>query len=396
MLPKPPPKDAPIGFLFLPPYRIIGTSIAGEATAIQIPELDLGFDMGMCPRQMLTSKFVGISHGHMDHIGSLAYYCSQRHFQGMGTGNIVCDARIAPAIKRMMEGFIELERQTTPFNLIPLEPEGMVEIKNNIFLRAFLTEHAGPTFGYVVVEKRSKLKPELVGLPQEKLMELKDRGQEITRTLEIPLLTYLVDTAPGPALIREDVRKSQIIIAECTFFDPEHKERAKIGGHMHVDDVCEWLRILECQKLVLAHLSRRTNLLEARQILADKLAREKLDKIEILMDYKHNKERYDHQLIDAGEHPLQKPRTPGRGGPRGGPRGGSRGGPPRGGPRDGPRDGPRYDAPRNDAPREGGYDSGPGPAPAPGPITRGYNGPPPARGPGFGGRPGGGYRARGG
>ncbi|MGQ0627783.1 MAG: MBL fold metallo-hydrolase [Phycisphaerales bacterium] len=372
MLPKPPPKDAPIGFLFVPPYRILGTSIAGEATCVHIPELDLGFDMGMCPRQMLTSKFVAISHGHMDHIGSLAYYCSQRHFQGMGTGNIVCDARIAPAIKRMMEGYVELERQTTPFNLIALEPEGMVEIKNNIFLRAFATEHAGPTFGYVVVERRSKLRPELIGLPQEKLMELKDKGEEITRTLEIPLITYLVDTAPGPALVREDVRKSQIIIAECTFFEADHKERAKVGMHMHVDDVCEWMRVLECQKLVLAHLSRRTNLLDARQELAKRLPREKLDKIEILMDYKHNKERYDHQLMDAGEHPLQKgpPRRP-SGPPRGGPRG--FGGPPRG-PRPSFGDGP---------PRSAPPDSGPG-------------GPPPSNpGGGFGNRPGGGYRARG-
>ena len=373
MLPKPPPRDASIGFLFLPPFRVVGTSIAGEATAIQIPELDLGFDIGMCPRQMLTSKFVAISHGHMDHIGSLAYYCSQRHFQGMGTGNIICDARIAPAIKRMIEGYVDLERQNTPFNIIPLEPEGMVEIKNNIFVRGFATEHAGPTFGYVVVEKRSKLKPDLIGLPQEKLMELKEKGEEITRTLEIPLITYLVDTAPGPALVREDVRKSQIIIAECTFFDPDHKERAKIGMHMHVDDVAEWMRVLECQKLVLAHLSRRTNLLEARQVLSQKLTRDKLEKIELLMDYKHNKERYDRQLIDAGEHPLQIGRPPRPMGAGGG--GGRPGG--FGGPR-GPRPGGGFSGP----PRGPGPGLGAGPGPAPGP------------GPSVGGRPGGGYRAR--
>jgi len=394
MLPKPPPKEAPIGFLFVPPYRIVGHSIAGEATAVQVPELDIGFDMGFCPRQMLTSKFVAISHGHMDHIGSLAYYCSQRHFQGMGVGNIICDARIAPAIKRMMEGFIDLERQATPYNLIAIEPEGMVEIKNGIFIRGFATEHAGPTFGYVVVEKRSKLKAELVGMPQEKLIELKDRGEEITRTIEIPLVTYLVDTAPGPALIREDVRKSQIIIAECTFFDPDHKDRAKVGMHMHVDDVCEWLRVLECQKIVLAHLSRRTNLLEARQILAKKLPREKLEKIEILMDQKYNKERYDHQLMDASEHPLQtgvrSPRPPMRGGggfSRGG--GGGGGG---GGYRGGPGGG-----------SGGGYGSGAGPAG--GPVGGGSGGGPggpgglPPGGPPMPttsyGRPGGGYRARG-
>ena len=46
MLPKPPPREPSLGFLYLPPYRVPGISIAGEATAIQIPQLDLCLHMG--------------------------------------------------------------------------------------------------------------------------------------------------------------------------------------------------------------------------------------------------------------------------------------------------------------------------------------------------------------
>ena len=54
MLPKPPPRDPSLGFLYLPPYRLFGESIAGETTCLQIPELDLGFDMGAySPRPIL-------------------------------------------------------------------------------------------------------------------------------------------------------------------------------------------------------------------------------------------------------------------------------------------------------------------------------------------------------
>lgn len=298
MIPKPPPREASLGFLYLPPFRVYGGSIAGEFTCIQIPELDVCFDMGMCPRAMLSSKYAVISHGHMDHVGGLAYWCSQRKFQGMGIGKIVCDQRIAPAIDRMMAGYVDLERQKTPYEVVPVVPEQAIEVKNNIFLRAFPTEHTAPSFGYVLFERRSKLRPEFADVPQEKLRELKDRGVEITRTLEIPLIAYLGDTAPGAHLVREDVRKSQIIITECTFFEPDHKDRAKIGMHLHVDDVAEWVRVCECQHMVLIHVSRRTDMMMARKRLVQ-VGGESASKILFLMDHRTNRARYEQQTLEA-------------------------------------------------------------------------------------------------
>lgn len=299
MLPKPPPREGSLGFLYIPPYRVQGTSVAGEATCVQVPELDVCFDMGACPRAMLSSKFVAISHGHMDHVGGLAYYCSQRAFQGMGTGTIVCDERIAPAVRRMMEGYVDLEQQRTPYELIPLAHDQQHEIKNNIFLRGFETEHAGPSFGYAVIERRSKLKAEYAGLPQEKLRELKERGEEITRTLEVPLVAYLGDTSPGPPLVREDVRRSQIVVCECTFVEDEHRDRAKVGKHLHLRDIVEWLRVLECEKLVLTHVTRRTNLALAQRRLRELAPPDKAEKVVFLMDHRANRTRYERQLEEA-------------------------------------------------------------------------------------------------
>ena len=71
MIPKPPPREGSLGFYYIPPYRVQGFSIAGEVTTIQIPELDVCFDMGQCPRAALSAKYCAISHGHMDHIGGL-------------------------------------------------------------------------------------------------------------------------------------------------------------------------------------------------------------------------------------------------------------------------------------------------------------------------------------
>src|SRR5262245_1685831 len=90
MLPKMPPRSGQVGFLYIPPYRVQGVSIAGEQTVVQVPELDVCFDIGLCPRIALSSPYVALSHGHMDHVGGLPYYFSQRMFQKMGMGRCVC------------------------------------------------------------------------------------------------------------------------------------------------------------------------------------------------------------------------------------------------------------------------------------------------------------------
>ncbi len=299
MIPKPPPRDGSLGFLYLPPFRIQGYSVAGEATTINIPEMDVCFDMGMAPRSALAAKFCALSHGHMDHVGGLAYWCSQRNFQGMGPGTIVCDARIESDVRGMMDGFQSLERQKTPYELIPLEHEQEIQIKNNIMLRAFHTEHTAPSMGYVIIEKRTKLKEHLVGLPQEKLRDMKHKGEEIVNHLEVPLLAYTGDTLPGVHLLRDDVRKAQIIISECTFFEPSHKDRAKIGMHMHVDDLVEWLKVIKCEHMVVVHLSRRTHLGQARKQLVEQAGKELTSKVHFLMDHRNNRIRYEEQAEEA-------------------------------------------------------------------------------------------------
>lgn len=342
MLPKPPAKEAGLGFLFVPPYRVQGTSIAGEATSVMVPELDIAFDMGICPRPMLAAKYVAITHGHMDHVGGLAYYCSQRKFQGMEAGTLICHKGLAKAVKKMMDGYIDIEGQNTEYKLIEMEPGAEIELKNNIYLRMFEVDHTCLASGYVVVERRSKLKPEFMELPQEKLRELKDKGEDITRTLEVPLVAFLGDTAPGPQLIRDDVRKAQIVICECTFFEEGHEDRAIVGKHMHLKHILEWLPVLECQKLILVHLSRRSNMLEARKLLSKLAKREFANKVEFLMDHRSNKMRYDKQMEDAMRAeaartgvPYVPPQKPGFGAgkrPFGGGGGGGGGGygPPRG------------------------------------------------------------------
>jgi len=302
-----PPRSSSYGFLYFPPHRVQGYSIAGEETFVQIPELDVCFDMGRAPRLMLTSNFVALTHGHMDHSAGISYYFSQRVFQGMGTGTLICPEALAGPVRRMMEAWVPIETQRTPHKIIGLAPDGEIEIKKHQFLRAFDVNHTVPSLGFVVVEKRSKLKDQYAGLPQEKLVELKKAGQEITYIKEVPLVAYIGDTAPGDFFSRPDVANARILVTECTFVEPGHQDKARVGKHLHVDDIAHMLRNTAIEHIVLTHLSRRSHLGQVKQELESVIPREHRHRLHILMDHRANRARYDRQLAEDAASEAARP-----------------------------------------------------------------------------------------
>lgn len=128
--------------------HVIGYSVAGEETVVQIPELNVCFDIGRSPHFALTSDIICITHGHMDHVAGIAYYLSQRYFQGMKAGTIVLPREMERPVDQMLRCWRDIERQATPYSLIPMSPGQLYEVRRDFGIRAFATHHGGVSVGY--------------------------------------------------------------------------------------------------------------------------------------------------------------------------------------------------------------------------------------------------------
>lgn len=264
--------------------EIVGYSVAGEETVVAVPQLDVCFDVGKAPDQVIPINHVLLTHGHMDHAAGLAYYLSHRNFCGMSAGTVVLPENLVGHVREILAGWEKLDGNRIPAKLVGVKPGDEHQVKANLFVRAFPTKHSKGSVGYSVIEKRKKLKPQYRGMAGPEIVKLKKEGVTVEQPLEIPLVTYLGDTQYVDFSQLGYVVKSKILIAECTFFVAEHTERALAGRHMHADELAALLEKLENRHIVLTHLTQRTGIGQVKRILKQKLSAETYKKIVLLMD----------------------------------------------------------------------------------------------------------------
>ena len=288
--------------LALGPLHVVGYSVAGEETVVQIPELNVCFDIGRCPYFALTSDIVCLTHGHMDHLAGLPYYLSQRFFQGMQAGTVMLPREMEQPVDAMLRCWRDVERQGTPYKLIPISAGQMYEVRRDFGIRAYQTHHGGVSLGYGLISIREKLKAEFMGTPGPELADMKKRGIEIQYRLEVPQVVFLGDTTAGSVFDEPDVQNAEILITECTFFDADHRSKAKAGKHLHLEQFAEIVPKLKNRHIVLTHVSRRTGVRRAKYLLRKRIGAERMENIHFLMDFEGSADAGD--IEDAGPHPL--------------------------------------------------------------------------------------------
>lgn len=264
--------------------RLVGNSRAGEESVIAAPELNVCFDIGLAPREVLSVDYVCLTHGHADHAAGIHYYFSQRDFIGNAPGCVLAHPRLVEHLGRLMEVWTDIEGHEIPRRIEPIQAGQDFPIRRNLLVRAFTNNHGRASLGFAAIEVKHKLKPEYAELSQAQIVNLKNQGVTIDYRVEAPLVAYCGDTADGPFLDLPYVRDSRVILLECTFFDREHVQRARAGRHLHVVDLPGILSRLNCPHVVLTHTSRRTSIRDAKRILLQVVGKQQAERVEIFMD----------------------------------------------------------------------------------------------------------------
>ncbi|MCA9134228.1 MAG: metal-dependent hydrolase [Planctomycetales bacterium] len=244
---------------------IEGYSRAAVQSYWRIPELRLGFDLGAQPWDFMGTATWAISHGHLDHIAGLPVYIARRRMMKMEAPTIYLPSHIVPGVEAMLRTVSRLDRGRLPCNLVPVEAGQEIELSRELVMTVHRTTHTVPSVGYLVWERRHKLKPEYQSLSGSEIRDLRLGGVQVTAEVRMPLLAYTGDTSPAGLDNNPEMLQAQVLITEMTFVAPKHrKEKIHKHGHMHLDDFVARQAAFENELVIVGHFSVRYN---AKQVL---------------------------------------------------------------------------------------------------------------------------------
>ena len=210
-----------------------------------------------------------ISHAHLDHIAALPAYVSRRRMMKMDPPVIYLPDSAVDAAWDMLQTFRKLDRGAMPCELIGLLPGDQIDISREYVVTALPTTHTIDSVGFVVHQRRHKLKPEFQDLDGQQIKEKKLAGVEITKEMRIPLIAYTGDTSPKGLDQNPVFYESKILISEMTFVAPEHrKDKIHKHGHMHVDDYRARQDQFQNELIIASHLSTRYNVSQVKKFVA--------------------------------------------------------------------------------------------------------------------------------
>ncbi len=267
-----PVDNAPVRSMSHGGLTIEGYSRAAVQTYWRVPELKLGFDLGGQPWSFMTTPNWFVSHAHLDHIAALPVLVARRRMMKMEPPTIYLPTDAVDPVRQLLRAVQRLDRGRLPANLVGVEPGDEIGVSRELVVQAFPTRHTIPSLGFLVWERRKKLKPEFHNLTGEQIRDIRLSGVEVSAEIRIPKIAYTGDTAPAGLDALPALLQAQILILEMTFVAPG--ERASVihkFGHTHLDDLIARADRFENEVIIASHYSTRLHPDQIQRIIDRRL-----------------------------------------------------------------------------------------------------------------------------
>jgi ribonuclease Z len=230
-------------------WTIQGRSKAAERTGFVIVEHRIFLDAGMSSETFPTSLL--LTHGHPDHAGELSLLAVKTPRRSPFTVYVPKGLELSVEACCLAIWNISRCRQDEKHALAvqvqPVEDGQTLPLMGvtNLFTRVVSLKHSVKTVGYILIEKRKRLKDEYQGLNKDEIVKLGQKGVDVSVSFHLPRLAYLCDLGTSSLeylFLSEKCGVSAdtpIVMIECTYLDQldrkkgEAKRLSQKKHHLH-------------------------------------------------------------------------------------------------------------------------------------------------------------------
>lgn len=261
-------------------HQFYGYSIAGVSTSLVYENQKICFDVAQGLQFNIPCNHYFLTHGHSDHAGGLCYVLSQRSMWGLPPAKVYVPPHYYENFLKLIHLWHEIEDFKYQFELIAVKPGDQITIDQHSSVEVFETVHRVPSQGYTFVQRKKKLKPELIALSQTELVDYKKNHGDLHQLIEDRIFAFTGDTTID--FLKTFHKPVEVLFMETTFID-HHKpiSAAREWGHIHLEEWANDLDKIPAEKIVLIHLSARYSLSNIQEILLKKISPHSKTKVEI-------------------------------------------------------------------------------------------------------------------
>lgn len=263
---------------------IEGYSRAAVQSYWRVPELKVCFDLGGSPWAFMGTPTVCVTHAHLDHLAALPVYVARRRMMKMDPPTIYLPEEAVENVHRLLQVWQRLDRGRMVCDIKGVKAGDEIELSREHVLTVFGTKHTVPSVGYVIWDRRKKLKPEYQKMTGEEIRDIRLAGTDVTHEVRKPLVCYVGDSAPDGLDAYPPVYEAQVLITELTFFRPEHrKDKIHKFGHTHLDDILDRANRFQNELIILGHFSTRCHDQQMKQAVDRRMPQHLRERVELWM-----------------------------------------------------------------------------------------------------------------